>query len=79
MVTANMSLLGLRAGTAEYFRLLLKPEGGQALQKAEAEVVDMQYVKKKLEEMRSLVDGGMTEEVKVKLEDVMVNLLEKIR
>ncbi|CAH2080032.1 unnamed protein product [Thlaspi arvense] len=51
--------------------------------KAEAEIaettMDMEYVKKKLEEMRSLVDGVMTEEAKVKLEDEMVNLLEKVR
>ncbi|KAG7548649.1 PWWP domain [Arabidopsis suecica] len=54
--------------------------------KTEAEVaettMEVEYLKKKLEEMKMLLDGcegGMTEEVKVKLEGEMVNLLEKVR
>ncbi|KAG7543979.1 PWWP domain [Arabidopsis thaliana x Arabidopsis arenosa] len=54
--------------------------------KTEAEVaettMEVGYLKKKLEEMKMLLDGcegGMTEEVKVKLEGEMVNLLEKVR
>ncbi|KAL1214648.1 PWWP domain-containing protein 3 [Cardamine amara subsp. amara] len=44
--------------------------------------MEMEYVKKKLDEMRMLLDdceGGMTEEMKVKLEGETVNLLEKVR
>jgi myosin heavy subunit len=53
--------------------------------KTEAEVaettMEVEYLKKKLDEMKLLLDGcegGMTEEVKVKLEGEMVNLLEKV-
>lgn len=51
--------------------------------KTEAEVaeatMEVEYLKKKLDEMSMLLDGGMTEEVKMKLEGEMVNLLEKVR
>ncbi|KAG5379470.1 hypothetical protein IGI04_027312 [Brassica rapa subsp. trilocularis] len=49
---------------------------------AETKTVEMEHLKKKFEEMISLVDksqGGMTEEVRVKLEVEMVNLLEEVR
>ncbi|EOA15963.1 hypothetical protein CARUB_v10004059mg [Capsella rubella] len=54
--------------------------------KTKAEVAEatreVDYLKKKMDEMRMLLDGcegGMTEEVRVKFEDEMVNLLEKVR
>ncbi|KAF3522141.1 hypothetical protein F2Q69_00048584 [Brassica cretica] len=49
---------------------------------AETKTVEMEHLKNKFEEMISLVDksqGRMTEEVKVKLEEEMVNLLEEVR
>ncbi|KAF8051914.1 hypothetical protein N665_1651s0006 [Sinapis alba] len=49
---------------------------------AETKTLEMEHLKKKFEEMISLVDkseGGMNEEVKVKLEEQMVNLLEEVR
>ncbi|KAG2325221.1 hypothetical protein Bca52824_007949 [Brassica carinata] len=58
-----------------------KKKKGEA-EVAEAKTVEMEHLKKKFEEMISLVDksqGGMTEEVKVKLEEEMVNLLEEVR
>ncbi|KAJ0255137.1 Tudor/PWWP/MBT superfamily protein [Hirschfeldia incana] len=48
----------------------------------ETKTQEMEHLKKKFEEMISLVDksqGGFTEEVKVKLEEEMVNLLEEVR
>ncbi|CAA7055283.1 unnamed protein product [Microthlaspi erraticum] len=58
-----------------------KPEA--EVEVAEEKTMEVECVKKKLDEMRSLVDGAdggiMTEEVKVKLEDGIVSLLEKVR
>uniref|UniRef100_A0A1J3HRQ1 Serine/threonine-protein kinase ATM n=1 Tax=Noccaea caerulescens TaxID=107243 RepID=A0A1J3HRQ1_NOCCA len=67
------------------FRLKYPNERAEE-KKPEAEVaektMEVEYVKKKLDVMRSLVgvsEGGITADVKVKLEDEIVNLLEKVR
>ncbi|KAJ4885365.1 Tudor/PWWP/MBT superfamily protein [Raphanus sativus] len=59
-----------------------KKKGEVEAEVAEAKTVEMGHLKKKFEEMISLVDKserGMTAEVKVKLEEEMVNLLEEVR